>query len=163
MKNKTRETQESTLTQSMDIGTAEYEDFKALLLKRSQERTEDQRRSIDLLALKYQMEDYLASEDAMEISAGSFLKDILKTLHIQQKKFAAYIGMKPSNLSKLISGERNINYDLALTFGRIFEHDPMLWIQIQAKNELMRLQHAEKRKYDLYSLKDLFEEGEKVH
>jgi plasmid maintenance system antidote protein VapI len=58
-------------------------------------------------------------------------------------------------LSKLLNGERSINYDLALIFGRIFNHDPMLWIEIQAKNEIHRLQRSDKNKYSDYSLNDL--------
>ncbi|MEN8227599.1 MAG: HigA family addiction module antitoxin, partial [Bacteroidota bacterium] len=129
--------------------------FQAILLQKSRKRTDNQKRRIDLLTLKYQMEDYLNSDKSEVKSAGEFLKTILKSLHIQQKQFAEYIGIKPSNLSKLINGERTINYDLALIFGRLFNHNPMLWIEIQAKNELNRLANAERNKYSSYSLNDL--------
>ena len=101
------------------------------------------------------MENYLTSIESDEKSAGEFLKLILNTLKIQQKQFAEYIGIKPSNLSKLINGERTINYDLALIFGKLFNHNPMLWIEIQAKNELNRLLHAEQNRYSIYSLNEL--------
>jgi addiction module HigA family antidote len=104
------------------------------------------------------MEEYLTSNKTEEKSAGEFLKTILKTLQIQQNQFASYIGLKPSNLSKLISGERTINYDLALIFGRLFNHEAMLWIEIQAKNEMNKLLHAERNKYAVYSLNDLVNE-----
>ena len=84
-------------------------------------------------------------------------------MHIRQKQFAEYIGLKPSNLSKLISGERTINYDLALIFSRLFNHSPMLWIEIQAKNELNRLLNAERNKYSIYSLNELIEEPEEKY
>jgi addiction module HigA family antidote len=154
MKKKLEE-KETVLTQKMDVGKEGFDDFQAILLKKSKERNENQRRKIDLLTLKYQMEDYLTSIRSSEKSAGEFLKLILKTLKIQQKQFAEYIGIKPSNLSKLLKGERSINYDLALIFGKLFNHDPMLWIEIQAKNELNRLQQAEQNKYSVYSLNEL--------
>jgi len=163
MKKQIEEPQEGMLTQIMDVGTKGFDDFQAILLKRSRDRTEDQKLRINLLTLKYQMEDYLTSNKMEEKSAGEFLKTILKTLQIQQNQFAEYIGLKPSNLSKLISGERTINYDLALIFGQIFNHEAMLWIEIQAKNEMNRLLHAEQNKYAVYSLNDLVNEPKKKY
>lgn len=162
MKNQMKKSQEGLLTNRMDVGTKGFDDFQAILLKKSDARTESQKRKIDLLTLKYQMEDYLNAQKSEEISTGEFLKKILKTLNIQQKKFAEYLGLKPSNLSKLISGERNMNYDLALKFGSLFNHSPMLWIEIQAKNELNRLLNAERNKYSIYSLNDLVGEHKKA-
>jgi addiction module HigA family antidote len=155
MKKQIEEPQEGMLTQTMEIGTKGFDDFQAILLKKSGKRTENQNVRINLLTLKYQMEDYLTSDKTEEKSAGEFLKTILKTLQIQQNQFAEYIGLKPSNLSKLINGERTINYDLALIFGRLFNHEAMLWIEIQAKNELNKLLNAERNKYANYSLNDL--------
>ncbi|MEO1050825.1 MAG: helix-turn-helix domain-containing protein [Bacteroidota bacterium] len=158
MKKGTEEPEESMLTQSMDVGTAGFDEFQAILLKKAGSRTEDQKRKIDLLTIKYEMEDYLASDIKEEKKAGDFLREILKKLNIQQKLFAEYLGLKPSNLSKLISGERTINYDLALIFSRLFNHSPMLWIEIQAKNELYKLLRAKKNEYSTYSLNSLVNE-----
>lgn len=162
MKMQLEEPQEGRLTHSMDVGTKGFNDFQAILLKKSMQRTENQELRINLLTLKYQMEDYLTSDKTEEKSAGQFLKTILKTLQIQQNQFAEYIGLKPSNLSKLIKGERTINYDLALIFGRLFNHEAMLWIEIQAKNELNKLLHAKRNKYAVYSLNDLVKEHKKA-
>ncbi|OQX79689.1 MAG: hypothetical protein B6D64_04365 [Bacteroidetes bacterium 4484_276] len=107
------------------------------------------------MSLKFKMEDYLESEGQDISLAGEFLKLHLKALQIQQNKFADYIGLKPSNLSKLINGERPINYEMALIFGEIFNIDPMLWIEIQAKNELKKLKTSGRSKYQKYSLSDL--------
>lgn len=157
MKNKINEPDVTCLTSRMDVGTKEFHDFQALLLKKSRERTENQKKKIALLDIKYQMEDYVNSPDSELRTAGEFLKFILKTLSIQQNRFAKYIGLEPSNLSKLINGERSINYNLALIFGRLFNHNPMLWIEIQAKNEIENLLHSDKAKYADYSLNDLLE------
>jgi len=155
MEKQKKEPQESMLTNQMDIGTQGFDDFQTILLKKSRARSDNQKRKIELLTLKYQMEDYINSNKPEMKTAGEFLKRILKSMHIQQNKFADYIGLKPSNLSKLINGERPINYDLALIFGRLFNHNPMLWIEIQAKNELQRLSHAKRKKFSDYSLNDL--------
>ncbi|MGV8094198.1 MAG: HigA family addiction module antitoxin [Mangrovibacterium sp.] len=146
------------LTSRMDIGTDEFKEFQAILLNKSKERSSAQKREIELLALKFKMEDYLESEEQEVKLPGEFLKQYLKTLGIPQKRFASYIHLNPSNLSKLISGERPINYELALIFGKIFNHDPMLWIKIQAKNELKRIKQIKHKKYHNYSLNDLITE-----
>jgi addiction module HigA family antidote len=158
MKKQLEEPLEGALTQSMDIGTKGFDDFQAIVLKKARKRDENQKLRINLLMLKYQMEGYLTSGTTEEKTVGEFLKTILKTLQIQQNQFAEYIGLKPSNLSKLISGERTINYDLALIFGRLFNHNAMLWIEIQAKNELDKLRNTESNKYAVYSLNDLVKE-----
>ena len=155
MKKIKNDPEESFLTTKMDVGTKGFDDFQAILLNKSRKRTENQRRKVDLLSVKYLMEDYIHSETNDVRPVGYFLRSILRLLHIQQNRFADYIGLKPSNLSKLLNGERSINYDLALIFGRLFNHDPMLWIEIQAKNEINRLQRSDKNKYSDYSLNDL--------
>ena len=144
------------LTNTMDIGTKGFDEFQAILLKESNSRNANQIRNIELLSLKFEMEDYIKSNNEEIKSAGYFLKHFLKSLQIKQNSFAQYIGIKPSNLSKLINGERSINYDLALIFGKIFNHKPILWIEIQAKNELYKLTNTNKGKYYQYSLNDLF-------
>ncbi len=113
------------------------------------------------MSLKYQTEEYLQSEENDMKLAGAFLKQYLKTLQIRQTKFANYIGLKPSNLSKLLNGERPINYNLALILGEIFNINPMLWIEIQAKNELNKLKNTEDNRYN-YSLSDLMSGGKNV-
>jgi len=143
------------LTNPMDTGTDEFKDFQALMFNKAKNRSEAQKREIELLSIKFQMQDYLESEENELKLPGEFLKEYLKTLGIPQKKFAHYIEINPSNLSKLISGERPINYELAIILGKIFNHDPMLWIEIQAKNELKKIRKTKTRRFSNYSLKDL--------
>ncbi|OYT13277.1 MAG: transcriptional regulator [Bacteroidetes bacterium 4572_114] len=148
-KNKETEPTTGVLTNRMDTKTNEFDQFQAILLTKSKERSEKQKRHTEIMSLKFKMEDYLESE-GQDISLAD-----LKALQIQQNKFADYIGLKPSNLSKLINGERPINYEMALIFGEIFNIDPMLWIEIQAKNELKKLKTSGRSKYQKYSLSDL--------
>lgn len=157
-KNNNMEPLNGVLTNQMDIGTNEFNEFQAILLNKSKERSTAQKREIELLALKFKMEDYIESEGQDVKLPGEFLKQYLKTLEIPQKKFANYINLNPSNLSKLISGERPINYELALIFGKIFNNDPILWIEIQVKNELKKIKKVKLEKYRNYSLNDLITE-----
>lgn len=155
MENQAAEFDNSILTTKMDVGTQGFDDFQAILLNKSRQCSETQKRKIDLLSIKYLMEDYVNSTSVEIRPVGDFLKAILQLLHIKQNKFAHYIGLKPSNFSKLLSGERPINYDLALIFGKLFNHNPMLWIEIQTKNEFLKLKQSGNEKYADYSLNDL--------
>jgi addiction module HigA family antidote len=143
------------LTNQMDIGTDEFKDFRAIMLNKVNSQPEAQKREIELLAIKFKMQDYLESEDTELKLPGEFLKEYLKTLRIPQTKFAHYIDINPSNLSKLIKGERPINYELAIVLGNIFNNEPMLWIEIQAKNELKKIKRDRTSQFNHYSLKDL--------
>jgi addiction module HigA family antidote len=154
-RNNNTEPNNGMLTNQMDTGTDEFKDFQAIMLNKAKNRSEAQKREIELLSIKFQMQDYLESEETELKLPGEFLKEYLKTLGIPQKKFAHYIEINPSNLSKLISGERPINYELAIILGKIFNNNPMLWIEIQAKNELKKIRRTKTRRFNNYSLKDL--------
>lgn len=146
---------ERVLTERMDIGTKKFNEFQAILLNKSKERSNERKKMIELMALKFQMEDYLNSEDKHSKLVGDFLKAHLKTFDIRQNKFAQYIGVRPSNLTKLIKGERSLNHELALVFGTIFGNDPMLWLDIQDKNKLYELSKTKRKEINKYSLDDL--------
>jgi len=153
--NKDIESENGVLTNRMDTGTKEFDQFQEVLLSKSKAQSEDQKRQTEILSLKIKMEDYVKSEGQDIWMIGEFLKLCLKTLHIKQNRFADYVGLKPSNLSKLIKGERPINYEMALILGDIFDIDPMLWIKIQAKNEMTKLKTSSRSRYQRYSLNDL--------
>lgn len=150
-----KEPSKGVLTNRMDVKTQEFDELQAILLNKSKSQTESQKRAIELLAIKFKMEDYLNSEDSEVKLAGEFLKSFLRTTHIRQNKFADYIGLKPSNLSKVIGGERPISHEIAIILGRIFNTEPMIWLNIQAKNEFKKITQSNKNKYTQYSLDDL--------
>lgn len=143
------------LTNKMDVGTKEFNKFQAILLNKSKERSNERKKAIELMALKFKMEDYINSTDKHSELVGDFLKAYLHTFGIRQNKFAQYIGIRPSNLTKLIKGERSLNHELALVFGTIFGNDPMLWLDIQDKNKLYELSKTKRKEIDKYSLDDL--------
>ena len=140
------------ITNPMDAGTDGFQEFQALVARKSETRSDREKRETVLLSLSIMMEDYIESKSDHDVTAGEFLKLHLKLLNIRQKKFAEYIKINPANLSKIISGERQINYEFASILGNIFNQDPMLWIRIQAKNELNKVR---KTKHNNYKLSDL--------
>lgn len=139
----------------MDVVTREFHEFQAILLNQSKERSNERKKIIKLMALKFKMEDYINSKEQHSEMVGDFLKAYLDTFDIRQNKFAEYIGLRPSNLTKLIKGERSLNHELALVFGAIFENDPMLWLDIQNKNKLYELSKIKRKEIKKYSLDDL--------
>ena len=149
---------EQVLTDRMNVGTREFNEFQAILLNKSKEGSKERKKMIELMALKFRMEDYLKSKDKHSKLVGDFLKDYLSVFEIRQNKFAEYIGIRPSNLTKLIKGERSLNHELALVFGAIFENDPMLWLDIQDKNKLYELSKLKRKEIKQYSLDDLIEQ-----
>lgn len=146
---------EQVLTDRMDVGTREFHEFQAILLNQSKERSNERKKIIELMALKFKMEDYINFKEQHSEMIGDFLKAYLDTFDIRQNKFAEYIGLRPSNLTKLIKGERSLNHELALVFGAIFENDPMLWLDIQNKNKLYELSKIKRKEIKKYSLDDL--------
>ena len=154
---KNREENIGVLTNRMNENSDEFNELQAILLNKSRKQTEQQKRDVELMALKFNMEDYLESDDSDITSVGEYLKTLLRVTKIRQNKFADYIGLKPSNLSKLIGGERPISHEVALVLGKIFKIEPMIWLNIQAKNELKRLTHSDEDKYNHYSLNELLQ------
>lgn len=144
------------LTDRMDIGSDEFKKLQKILLEKSNRQTPLQKQSVESMALKFQMEDYIHSNSNDELKlAGDFLRLYLNVFSIRQNKFADYIGMRPSNLNKLLNGERPFNSELALIVGKIFNIDPMLWLEIQAKNELIQVVNKRSIQLKKYSLRDL--------
>ena len=153
---KDKSAKKSVLTERMNVDSEEFKGLQSLILQKSREQTQEQRKYNELYSLQIQMEDYLKSDDGIEIKlAGEFLKSFLSVLDIRQNRFAEYIGLRPSNLNKLIKGERPINSELALILGKIFNLNPMIWLKIQSKNELERLSKEKNKQLEKYSLNDL--------
>ena len=140
----------------MDIGTPEFEKFQAVVLNHVRAQNVATNLKVELMAIRIDMEDYVLSESTSEVRrAGDFLRDFLKVLGIRQNKFAEYLGINPSNLNKLLSGERPINSQIALILGQIFDVDPMLWLEVLYRNELRKLYTTKQQELERFSLKDL--------
>ena len=101
------------------------------------------------------MESYLFNEESRMVLAGEFIEKFLKVIDVKKKDFAAYVEYDESNLSALLKGRRKINSDLAIKFGRIFNVNPVTWLNIESKNELIRAVNQQVENYEKYSLQSL--------
>lgn len=159
-KTKQIEPKNGLLTEAMDVNTADFHEFQAIVLNNSRAQTKWQKINIELAAIRIQMEDYIKSTNESEPKVlGEFLKLYLDTLHIRQNKFANYIDIEPSNLNKVIKGERQITSEIALKIAKIFEVDPLLLIEVQIKTEFLKLIKTKKTQLANYSLKGLLKES----
>ena len=115
-------------------------------------KTDKQRLEIEMLSIKYQMEDYLEAkeiEESEQKSVETFIKLYLGALNITFKSFAISIDTTDGNLKKYLSGERKLSTDLALKFAYFFHTPADLWLRVQMKNELHELE-KEKDKLSHY-------------
>jgi len=156
-RHKENERETGQLTEPMDISSDDFTDFRHFILSKSKSRTKEQKILVEVMALKYRMEDYLASEQKQEISIGEFLRTLLKVTNIRQNRFAEYIGMRPTNFNKLLRGERRMSLEQAMIMESIFDIEPETWIGIQTKNDLRKLSKVKKQEYSNYNLKELIE------
>ena len=158
MKNKDKNNPEQgPLTEPMDIGTEEFEDFQQFILSKAQSRTKSQKVLVEQASLKFQMEDYLNSNSEKVLSLGQFLKSFLEKAGIKQKQFAYYIGLRPSNFSKLLSGERKVNVEIALILESILNISAQTILSIQTYNELKALPDSKKKELSRYNIDALLE------
>lgn len=146
---------EGVMTESMDLRTEGFNEFKKILLAKSNSQTLAQKRKVELAALRFKMEDFLNSKEG-SLQVGTLLKYILKEIHIPQNKFAEYLGLRPSNFAKLLIGERPISSEMALKLGQIFNVDPLLWLYVQSKSEMQKL--TKRSVNSTHSLEDLLHE-----
>ena len=137
--------------------------IKQFVQKESAKKTLERKLKNEMLAIRYQMEDYIQNNDpAIQYSLEKFLKDYLQILNIPLKKFALLIDSSDGNLKKYLSGQRKFNIDLAMKFGHFFHTSADLWFQIFIKNELKNLNKEKKeaRKYQKYNYEKVFVSGQ---
>lgn len=152
---KVQPNKDGVLTNPMDRNSREFKELQLFLLKKAQELSLEEKLQIELLALQYKMEDYLKAtiDENSKMSVGDFLRLYLKNLGIKQSKLATYIGLQPSNFNRILSGERRINFELSMILGQLFQVDPQIWLNIQVKNDYLRLEA--KKDYSKFKLQDL--------
>jgi len=143
----------------VDVDSKEFKELQRMIADQSGKQSKKKVLDNKLMSLRFQMENYLNEQNPKLLEVGWFLKEFLKELNIKNKVFAEYIEFQESNLSALIRGNRKINPDLALKLGKIFRVDPSLWIHIQSKNELLRIQEENKNQYQKYSIDDLLKKA----
>ena len=71
------------------------------------EMTEDDRLSLNVLQLKFQLEDYIQNKEfSPELTFGHFLKQYVDLLHVKRKQFADEISIDETLLSQFINQHR---------------------------------------------------------
>ena len=140
---------------SVDTQNQDFQDLKAMIKTLSSQQVEAQKMENEFLSIRFQMESYLFNEESRMVLAGEFIEKFLKVIDVKKKDFAAYVEYDESNLSALLKGRRKINSDLAIKFGRIFNVNPVTWLNIESKNELIRAVNQQVENYEKYSLQSL--------
>lgn len=143
----------------VNTNSKEFKELQAQIVSHSTKQSKTKVIENKLLSLRFKMENYLFSNENSYLEVGWFLKEYLKELNIKNKIFAEYIDYKESNLSALFAGRRKINYDLALKLGKIFNVEPTLWIHIQSKNEIMKIEKENSGDYQNYNIKELIKKA----
>jgi len=156
-KNKSKEPQNGSLTTPMNVNSREFKEFQLFLSNKVDSLEDEQKLRIELLALQIKIEDYLNSNelDSDMMTVGDFLRLYLDKLDIRQNMLAKYIGLKPSNFSKILSGTRKVNFELSFILSQIFKLDPKVWMLIQVKNEYLELKKKKNKYFQNFKLEDL--------
>jgi len=152
--NKIESFQNGILTDRMDKNSKEYEDFKLLIKSKVESTSKEERVRIAILSLKYRMEDYLDS-GKRNIPIGEFIKAFVEGAEIKQVRFAEFLGIRPSNLSKILNGERRLSLDLAIILEHITKIKAEVWLMIQNRNEIFKIKKLKKVEFSKYKLKQL--------
>jgi len=137
------------LTIPMDFDSEEYKMHRKILDERIKSMSLEEKRQVELIRMEYKIKNYLDAKITENeiITVGDFLRMYLDKLNIKQNKFADYIGIQPPNFNKILSGQRNVSIELSLILGQLFEIDPKLWLQIQLKNDYIKME----KKKDSYA------------
>lgn len=93
------------------------------------------------------MATYIRPIPAKATPPGSFLKDELEFRNIEQKDFAAAIGMNASDFNEVIKGKRPINKELANKIGERLGTPANIWINLQHhyEQDLMRISERDSK------------------
>lgn len=118
-------------------------------------RTTETKLKNQMLAIKYQMEEYINDENIAKkntVSLEAFIDMYLEALNMTFKKFAQSLDSTDANLKKYLSGDRKFSTDLAFKFASFFHTTPDLWMGVYTKNELLNLRKEKQtnkyKKYD---------------
>jgi plasmid maintenance system antidote protein VapI len=134
------------------------EDLKNFILSHSKNQSRERMLRNDLLAIKYQIEDYIESDNnGVRMNIFDFIKIYLRTFNVTQKRLANLFEMKDSNLHKYLIGERKLNPSLVLKLSSFSNTSPEHWLRIQVKNELMEItkESGNPEKYNKYDYRNL--------
>ena len=86
-----------------------------------------------------------AIHSKVAIHPGEILKDEIEDRGLKKNYVARKLGIKPSHLSDLFRGKRNISAELALQLENVLEINAEFWLRAQAFHDLtiVRNKHRE--------------------
>lgn len=129
--------------------------------KRTAKQTANDKLSLQILQLKFLMEDYISkNEYNNKFKFGFFLKEYISTLELKNKDFADDICIKPTELSHYISNRRKPNEELII---RLELHSnknipAIYWYKILEKENEYEITHdLEIRKQEQKKVKNRLE------
>ncbi|WP_273443865.1 helix-turn-helix transcriptional regulator [Neolewinella agarilytica] len=139
----------------VNLNSQSFKSLREAIISHHADQDESEVMSNRMIALRFQMESYLSSDETDDIiPAGNFIENFLKVAGISKKKFSEYIEYDYSNLIATLKGRRKVNPDLAIKVGKIFGVSPAIWLHIESKNELSTYLNSDSS-YEKYSLLEL--------
>ena len=131
--------------------------LKGFITEQSRKQSKERLLKNKLLAIQYQMEDYLENDDSKKkMLVSDFVKMYLLTFNTTQKRLAELFEMKDSNLHKYLVGDRKLNADLVLKLSSFSHTKPEYWFRVEVKNELFEIRNEKQPKeYEKYDYKNL--------
>lgn len=136
--------------------------LKDFITLHSQKQSEERKLTNELLAIQFQIEDYIQSENiSHKIRLLDFIKLYLTTLNVTQRKLAELFEMKDSNLHKYLSGERKLNTIMVRKLSSFSHLSAEYWLRVEVKNELIEInkendKNNDYQKYDYRNLLSTF-------
>ncbi len=70
------------------------------------------------------------------VHPGGILKEELDELGLSPAALARQIAVPPNRIRQIVAGTRAITGDTALRLGHWFGHEPMFWLDLQARHDL---------------------------
>lgn len=123
--------------------------LKDFIQVHSQKQSKERKLRNELLAIQYQIEDYIEAESTPEkLKVLDFVKMYLKTFNVTQKSLAHLFEMKASNLHKYLIGERKLNANIVLKLSSFSNLSPEYWLRVEVKNELFEISKEKERSND---------------
>lgn len=131
------------------------DEMKRIAVENASKRSPQRIMRNRLLAIRYRMEAYTEKIDGVSgeiVYIQTFVTEHLNILNISFNKFAKALDTDASNLNKYLNGQRKFNSIWAVKIGNFFHTPPEIWLKIEMKNELIRIQSEKKvttyKKYD---------------
>lgn len=138
----------------INTNSAEFRSLRDMINESFESQSTESKIENSLLSVRFQMESYINDPinlDEIKVP-GLFVEKLLKAVNVNKKQLAEYIDYEYTNLISLLKGRRKINSDLAIKLGQIFKIDPVIWLHIENKNELLKEMSKTKNTFTLSGL-----------